>query len=290
MRTKVRVLLWAGLALVMVAGALSPFLAHSSQARAAVAADRTAVTALSSGIGRTYTVPPNIGAAAHNTFTVNGLRFSIKVKRAAMGPNPWYLVVYCDCFFPTEKIFETDLATMFRAVAAMIHGQVIVEPHTHMVVPHKGGLARVPDIYYKEPFQCINELKIGKQSLNPRNTREARLDAQLLTYGYGTHSGQQWPIACDTWWFAPDGSRQSGPSPKLAGLLGNNRINIIVILYKHRSKKWPRSQPKKDEEREVRGFQSYNQKNAIWAAEHMFTPGPCVKLLSCLAEFHGAAS
>jgi hypothetical protein len=207
-----------------------------------------------------------------------------------MGPNPWYLVVYCDCFFPTEKIFETSLADMFRAVAAVINGQVIVEPHTYMVVPGQAGKSRIPDIYYKEPFHWINELKIGKQSLNSRNRGEARLDYQLMLHGYGLHSGQKWRVSGDTWWFAPDGNRQSGPSPKLAGFLAGQYINIIVILYKHKSKKWPRSQPKKDEEREVKGFQGWNQHNAIWAAEHMFTPDGCNTLPSCIAEFHGAAS
>lgn len=291
MRTKTRVLLWAGLALVMTAGALSPFPVRSSQASAAaVAAHRTEATALTDGAGRTRAVLPSIGAAANKTFTVNGRQFSIKVKRTGMGPNAWYLVVYCDCFFPTEKIFETDLATMFRAVATVIHGQVIVEPHTHMVVPHQGGKVRIPDIYYKKPFQCINELKIGKQSLNSRNTREAHLDAELLVYNYGIHNGQQWPIFCDTWWFAPNSARKSGPSVNLAAALHDNLINIIVILYKHKTKKWPRPQSMKDKKREVQGFQAYGLKNATWAAKHMFTPDGCASLPSCLAEFHGAAS
>jgi len=157
-------------------------------------------------------------------------------------------------------------------------------------MPFQGGLARIPDIYYKNPFQCINELKIGSQSLNKRNTREARLDAQLLAYGYGTHNGQQWPVSCDTWWFAPNANRQSGPSPNLAAYLQNDRMNIIVILYKGKAKKWPRPQPKPDEEREVKGFESYNLTNAAWAASHMFTPDGCTSLPSCLVEFHGAAS
>lgn len=289
MGTKARVFLRAGLAFAMAAGALSPFPVHSSQASAAaVTAHRTAATALTEGAGRTQAVPTGIGAAANKTFTVNGLRVSI--RHIATSRTGWYLVVYCDCFFPTEKIFETDLATMFRAVAAVINGEVIVERATKMVVPDEGGKVRIPDIYYKRPFQAINELKIGKQSITKHTDREAFLDTQLLAFGYGIHKGQHWPISSDTWWFAPNKDRKSGPSVNLANYLYTNGINIIVILYKHKSKKWPRSQPMKDKEREVKGFEGNNQANAIWAAEHMFTPDGCDSLPSCLAEFHGAAS
>jgi hypothetical protein len=112
-----------------------------------------------------------------------------------------------------------------------------------------------------------------------------------MLHGYGTHSGQKWPVSGDTWWFAPNSSRQSGPSPSLAAYLGGHYINIIVILYRQKkTRKWPRPQTTANEEREVKGFQGWNLNNAIWAAENMFTKDGCASLPACIAEFHGAAS